>query len=215
MKKVVAAYESSLRQDQVALTRERILTALGELIRRDGFEEVSFKALAREARVTEITVYRHFKDRQELLRAFWSWMDVRLGNRGIPQSEEALLADIIPVFIGFDEQEQLMRAALLTAEGRAMRMSVQAERRAGFERTLANATARLTPKERLRTLAVIQLLYSGYAWLSMRDHWGLDGQEAGEAATWAVSTLLESLHSREENSRSDRQLKSQMKGDKK
>ena len=87
-----------------------------------------------------------------------------------------------------------LRAALLTAEGRAMRMSVQAEREAGFRRALAGATAGLTPKERQRVLAVIQLLYSGYAWLSMRDHWGLDGKEAGEAALWAVRTLLESLH---------------------
>lgn len=165
--------------------------------RREGFEEVSFKALAREAQVTEITVYRHFKDRQELLRSFWSWMDARIGQRGIPQSEEALLNDITPVFMGFDEQEQLMRAALLTPEGRAMRMSVQAEREAGFRRALAGATAALTPKERQQVLAVIQLLYSGYAWLSMRDHWGLDGKEAGEASTWAIRTLLESLHARQ------------------
>lgn len=196
MKNTSAAYVSPLRQDQVAQTRERILTALGDLIRRDGFEQLSFKALAKEARVTEITVYRHFKDRQELLRAFWSWLDARIGQRGIPQSEDALLADIIPVFIGFDEQEQLMRAALLTKEGRAMRMSVQAEREAGFRRALAGATADLTPKERQQALAVIQLLYSGYAWLSMRDHWGLDGKEAGEASTWAVRTLLEGLHTR-------------------
>lgn len=194
---VTAAYRSPLRQDQMAQTRERILSALAELIRREGFEEVSFKALAQEAQVTEITVYRHFKDRQELLRSFWSWMDARIGQRGIPQSEEALLADITPVFMGFDEQAQLMRAALLTAEGRAMRMSVQAEREAGFRRALATATTGLSPKERQKVSAVIQLLYSGYAWLSMRDHWGLDGKEAGEAATWAIRTLLESLHARQ------------------
>ncbi|MSV30858.1 MAG: TetR/AcrR family transcriptional regulator [Bryobacterales bacterium] len=170
------SYEFSLRQDQMAQTHERILAALGELIRPDGFEEVSYRALAREARVTEITVYRHFKDHHELLRAFWSWTDAKLGNRGMPRSEESLIADITPVLIGFDEQEQLMRAALLTSEGRAMRMSVKAERRACFEMALTGATEGLAPEERRRVAAVIQLLYSGYAWLSMRDHWGLTGK---------------------------------------
>jgi AcrR family transcriptional regulator len=194
MKNGKQSYDSPLRREQAAQTRERILSALAELIRRDGFEEVSFRTLAREARVTEITVYRHFKDRHELLRAFWGWMDARVGNRGMPQSEASLLADIIPVFEGFSQQEQLMRAALLTSEGRAMRMSMQAERRAGFERALAEATRGLPRRQKLQVLAVIQLLYSGYAWLSMIDHWGMDGREAGEAAAWAVGTLLKSLH---------------------
>lgn len=196
MKSGAAVYVSPLREQQAASTRERILEALGALIQRDGYEQVSFKALAKEAGVTEITVYRHFKDRQALLREFWFWMDKRLGNRGMPQSEEALLADIPVVFAGFDEQEPLMRAALLTKEGRAMRMTMQPERRAGFQRALAGALTGLTPKERQRVLAVVQLLYSGYAWMSMRDHWDLDGAEAAQASVWAIRTLLDDLKRR-------------------
>lgn len=208
MKTKRAPYRSPLREQQAAGTRERILAALAELIRRDGYEQISFKALAREAAVTEITVYRHFHDRTELLRAFWSWMDARVGKRGMPQDEPSLLSDIAPVFAGFDAQEALMRAALLSPEGRAMRMSVQPERRAGFERALADALAGLPKSERLRALAVVQLLYSGYAWLSMKDHWGLDGKESAAASEWAIRVLIRDLRSRGQSKSKSKETKS-------
>lgn len=208
MKSKRAPYRSPLREQQAADTRERILAALAELIRRNGYEQVSFKALAQQAGVTEITVYRHFHDRTELLRAFWTWMDARLGRRGMPQSEQALLDDVSVVFRGFDEQEALMRAALLSPEGRAMRMSVQPERRAGFERALADALDGLPKPERLRALAVVQLLYSGYAWLSMKDHWGLDGNEAAAASEWAIRALIRDLRSRGQSKAKSKETKS-------
>lgn len=194
MKAKARTYRSPLRDQQAAGTRERILEALAGLITEDGLDEISFKAVAQAADVTEITVYRHFPSRAELLRALWYWLDRRLGQPGMPQNEHDLVEDTRSVLAGFDDMAPIIRAALLSKEGRAMRMAVQAERRAAFEAALADATAGATAGERVRALAVIQLLYSGYAWLSMRDHWGLTGKQAGEASAWAISVLLEELH---------------------
>jgi hypothetical protein len=41
---------------------------------------------------------------------------------------------------------------------------------------------------------VLQLLHSAHAWMSMREQWGLDGQQAAAATRWAIETLL--LHLR-------------------
>jgi hypothetical protein len=38
--------------------------------------------------------------------------------------------------------------------------------------------------------AAVQLLNSAYAWSVMRDFWGLDGAQAGEAAAEAIAILL-------------------------
>ena len=44
---------------------------------------------------------------------------------------------------------------------------------------------------------------SAPGWQAMKDQWGLDGEEAGEAAAWAVGVLLDEL-SRNPNSIKDR-----------
>lgn len=186
-------YSSPLRADQAAATRERILAGVVAVLGREDEVEVSFRAVAAAAGVQERTIYRYFPDKESLLRAFWHWLDLRLGHRGMPSAEEDILRDVKIVFAKFDEQAPLIRAALLSREGRAMRMSVQSERVAGFTKALKQATANATPTQRRHAAAVIQLLYSGYAWMSMADHWGLNGAEAGEASAWAIGELLTSL----------------------
>jgi len=193
MKSAARTYASPLRKQQAAATRERILQALASLVTEDGLDEVSFKAVAEAAGLTEITIYRHFRNRVELRRALWSWLDVRLGGRGMPRAGSDLADDARVVLAGFDDHAPLIRAALLSKEGRAMRMAVQPERRAGFEAALAAPTAGLGAAERTRAMAIIQLLYSAHAWMSMRDQWGLTGQQAGEASAWAIGVLLENL----------------------
>ena len=51
----------------------------------------------------------------------------------------------------------------------------------------------LAPEERQRALAAVYLLVSAPGWHAMKDQWGLDGEEAGKAAAWAVSVLLDEL----------------------
>ena len=60
-------------------------------------------------------------------------------------------------------------------------------RRAGVSATT------LSPAERRRALAVVYLLVSAPAWQAMRDQWGLEGEESGKAAAWAVRVLTDEL----------------------
>jgi hypothetical protein len=54
-------------------------------------------------------------------------------------------------------------------------------------------TQGLEPAERRRVLAVIYLLVSAPAWQAMRDQSHLNGDEAGQAAAWAVRVLTADL----------------------
>lgn len=195
--KKARTYKSPLREEQVAATRERIMAGLAQVMAEKDSGEATYREIAAAAGVTEITVYRHFPSKDELLRAFWWWLDGRLTDAGMPHEEAALAEGVRALFGAFDRQEPLIRAALLSPQGRAMRNAVNAERRAGFEKALVTATRGLPAAERRRAQAVVQLLYSGYAWLSMKDQWGLSGEECGDASAWAIELVLDHLHSRQ------------------
>jgi AcrR family transcriptional regulator len=61
---------SSSPAKDAAATRERILDALGKLLARHGFAGVGVNAIAREARVDKVLIYRYFGGLPELLQAF-------------------------------------------------------------------------------------------------------------------------------------------------
>ena len=53
----------------VDLTRQRILAAAQQVFSRDGFQGATTREIAREAGVNEVTIFRHFHTREELLHA--------------------------------------------------------------------------------------------------------------------------------------------------
>jgi AcrR family transcriptional regulator len=50
------------------LTRKRILEAAEKVFSRDGFQGATTREIAREAQVNEVTLFRHFRSRDDLLR---------------------------------------------------------------------------------------------------------------------------------------------------
>src|ERR1700722_55997 len=53
----------------VDLTRERLLDAAAQTFSRDGLRGATTREIAREAGVNEVTLFRHFKSKEQLLRA--------------------------------------------------------------------------------------------------------------------------------------------------
>src|SRR5262245_25414288 len=86
-------YRSPLREEQVARTRERIERAAAALINTThNPEAITFKAVAERAGVTEMTVYRHFPTREDLLRGLWRQLNTSMGPRiGMPAGIDDLL----------------------------------------------------------------------------------------------------------------------------
>ena len=50
-------------------TRERLLDAAADTFARDGIRGATTREIARKARVNEVTLFRHFKSKEQLLRA--------------------------------------------------------------------------------------------------------------------------------------------------
>jgi AcrR family transcriptional regulator len=187
-------YESPLRAEQMEATRRRILQATADVLADEAADEVTVPRVAMRARVSVRTVYRHFPTKEALFDAFGEWAEehLRLVIHSYPDTLDSV-RDMAPtLYRMYDEREPLIRA-LLSKRGQEIRARTRRRRLATFERAMREVTNDLEPAERRRALAVVYLLVSAPAWQAMKDQWGLDGEEAGEAAAWAVRVLTDEL----------------------
>lgn len=188
-------YRSSLRAEQAARTREKIEQAAASLLQStDDPGAITFKAVAARAGVTEMTVYRHFPTREDLLQGLWRQLNAQMGPTiGMPASVGQLLAQHEPLFAGFDKLAPQIIASLTTPQGREMRAALNDRRRRAFRALVAEAAPSLEPEVRTQAAAILQLLHSAHAWLSLREQWGLDGPQAAAATRWAIQIILQHL----------------------
>jgi len=193
--KSARAYESPLRADLMEQTRLRILEALTELVADPAVWEVTIPLVARRARVSLRTVYRHFPTRDALFDAWGEWVEKTLDLRlhTYPEDANDLVGFVPRLYEAYERNQAMMRALLGSAAARAARERTRRRRKRSFERSMRPLTAQLDTADRIRALAVVYLLASAPAWQAMREQWGLDGAEAGNAAAWAVRVLIDEL----------------------
>ena len=199
------AYTSPLRKEQMQQTRLRILEAVTRLFGDAAAEEVTIPAVARAARVSLRTVYRYFATREALIDAWAEWVDenLRIQLHSYPEDADRLPEFTRDLYRSYDESEALVKAMLGATAAREVRARTRRRRQRGFRAAMDSRLEGLAPEERRRALAAVYLLVSAPGWQAMKDQWGLDGEEAGEAAAWAVGVLLDEL-SRNPNSIKDR-----------
>jgi AcrR family transcriptional regulator len=190
-------YKSSLRKSQAETTRRRILEAAAELLEREGGPAVTNRRIAELADITEMTVYRHFPSRSALDEALWRHMNESRGVAGgFPDRLDEIAPRLARLFASFDAAPAHILSTITTPVGREMRASQDEVRRIAFLTAVEEGAPNLAPDDRRRAAAVLQLLYSAYPWLSLREQWNLNGEDAAQAVAWAVDTLVKDLRSR-------------------
>lgn len=182
--------QTSLRQEYKDQTRTRILDAAVALIEEAGETPLTMLAVAERAGVTDRTVYRHFETREALVRATWSRMQQRVASQGFPRSAEEMIESPLRLFPRFDAARELVRASLYSPAGLDMRMSSNEERKEAMLASLRDAFPDADDQWLKRRAAVSQLINSAYAWEVLRQYWGIEGEEAGKAASEALAVLL-------------------------
>lgn len=191
------AEPTSLRAEQAQLTRTRIEAALAQLLKEHGgVEGITFKSVAAKAGVTEMTVYRHYPTRADLLHCMWQQMNRELGpGVTMPTSITELLAQHAELFTGFDRIPAQITASITTTQGREMRASLNRQRRKAFLSMVAELAPHADATTRTRAASVLQLLHSALAWFSLREQWDMSGAEAAKATRWAIELVVEKLRS--------------------
>ena len=138
-------------------------------------------------------MFRHFETKEALLDAFWRWINEGIQPNTLPGSLDELVDGPRSAFPRFDEVEGVIRGSLHTRAGRAMRMGAVTARQEAFHKSLLEATRGASPADQQRLEAVAHALYSAAAWETMRDYAGVTGEQAGDAASWALGILTKAV----------------------
>ena len=188
---------TSLRDQQAALARERILRAVAELLERDAAEELTVPQVAELSGVSLRTVYRYFPTREELLAAAGRFIGGELLQQGYPTSLDDVADSFERACADFDERPGLVRAMALSQVGREARSSRRRERLAAIREALDAEVGGLPERELRQAEAVLAYLHNMLAYTTLREEQELSGEEIGEALGWAIRTVVADLRRRQ------------------
>ncbi len=183
-------YASPLRERQKADTRALILETVERSLSDRSLGELSLATVAREAGITERTVYRHFATREQLLEATWAAVNDAIGIKDFPRTAEELIERPKKLFPAFEKRAEVIRAMLASPQGRELRLRANKERQSAIRAAVKSARPNLREPALTRLCAAVQVLCSASGWATMTDYWGLDSAEAGRAASEAIAELL-------------------------
>jgi AcrR family transcriptional regulator len=183
---------SSLRDQQVDLTRDLIVRAFQELLRNDHPDAITYPQVAEAAGVSLRTVYRYFPTRADLLQSAMVWLTEFIQHARLDDPRTVCdLAGVVPEMGRiFDEHTNVFRAIAEADEQR------DEPRRRAVATAIAEVSGNLPPGEGRRAEAILDYLRSGRAWVVLHDRYGLDGDEILAALDWAATTLLDDLRRR-------------------
>src|SRR5919198_2015415 len=126
----------SLREQHAEATRERILSAVAELLERGEAQQLTVPEVAEASGVSLRTVYRYYPTRERLLEAAGRWIGDELLQHRYPQT----LDEVAELFrVGcrdFDERPELVRAMALSEVGQSLRVSRRRERLRAIRKAL-------------------------------------------------------------------------------
>ena len=180
----------SLREQQRAVTRERIITALSELIQSRHPLDVTMAAVAAQAGVSEPTLYRHFPTKRDLFAALGSHL-YRRTTAGVAPSNLDELVEFMPaLYRQFAEMEATTRWNLAAPKDEAVRPSAT-ERLPILQEALSATLEDLAPAEADALLRGLLLLTSPASLLYWQDYLDITVDEAAETASWLIRRLAQ------------------------
>ena len=185
--------QNSLASKHADLTQTLILDAAIDLLETGSVTELSVRAVARRAEISERTVFRYFASRDELLDAIAAEISRRLGAPPNPTTVEELIAYPKARFARFEATATLTQAALHSELYHRVRTRDALDRGVAI-RALIDAAAPHRPA-RERQLAATNIHYHVVAstWRYYRFNFGLSLEDATECARMAIVQALEGL----------------------
>lgn len=190
-------YEMKKRAESQRETRRRIVEATVELHRMRGPANTTISQIARRAGVNRLTVYNHFPDMIDLLRACSrSWTERHPAPDLAPWAQigdpQRRLRTALTELYGFYARTEPMRANVLRDAQTMPELAALLEGSIvpylGAVRDLLAEGWEVRGKERRRLLATLKLAIDFHTWRSLERESGLSREEA-------VETMLETVRS--------------------
>ena len=181
----------SLREQQRAVTRDRIITALSELIESHHHPlDVTMAGVAEQAGVSEPTLYRYFPTKRDLFAALGSNL-YRKTTAGVAPSNLDELVEFLPaLYRQFAEMEATTRWNLAAPKDEAVRPGAT-ERFPILREAMSTTLEGLSPAEANAFLRGLLLLTSPTSLLYWQDYLDITVDEAAETASWLIRRLAQ------------------------
>jgi AcrR family transcriptional regulator len=192
---------TTLREQHALATRERILSAVADLIERGETDELTMPGVAESSGVSLRTIYRYYRTREQLLEAAGRW----IGNEVLEHPYPRDLDEVADLYEegcrDFDDRPGLVRALAFSQLGQRVRGYRRRERLEAIRRALRAELPNLGDGEIQRAEAVLAYLHSMLAYTTLREENGLTGEEIGESVGWAMRTLIADLRKQNQQRR--------------
>jgi AcrR family transcriptional regulator len=185
----VSKSRRSLRDAQVAATRERLVEAAVELI--ESGLEPTMRAIAKQARAGERTVYRYFPTREDLEKAVGERLRGRV-SAVPPASVDGLEAYVEELFGRFAANRELLAAILTARWVRAKYQTTRPRNLAAFIALFEQAFPDAPAAERRAAAAAMRVPLSGTGWMYLADC-GWSDEEILAQGRWVVRQALDTL----------------------
>jgi AcrR family transcriptional regulator len=184
-------YDSPVRRQQAAETRERILAAGSELVHgfpRWDWRELTVRAVAQRAGVNERTVYRHFSSERELHEAVIRRLQEEVGN---PLNGLTLdgFGDVVAQL--FDYHASFAASPRQTTDPTFV--AVDERRRQALVAAVEPGTATWSDADREMAAALLDALWSVPTYERLVAVWGLDTERATAAVTGLIRLLVAAI----------------------
>jgi AcrR family transcriptional regulator len=184
-------YESPLRRQRAAETRERIISAGAELLH--GFPVWNWRALtipgvAERAKVNERTVYRYFPRERDLRDAVLARLEAEAGVDLESVRLEDLrdfTARVLEYVSAFPLEPRTLRDPTLAA--------AHARQRRALLAAVTPATRAWPESDRDLAAAVLDVLWSVASYERLVADWQLEPQQAIRAVTWVMGLVEDAI----------------------
>jgi len=187
-------YDSAVRRQRAAQTRDRIATVGAALVRSQrawDWGPLTFRAVAERAGVSESTVYRHFASERELHDAVMRKLQDEAGvtYEGVALDEVAgVAARIFAALSSFavttwtPVTDDPTLVTVDQARGKALRDAVAA------------AAPHWSPRQRDVAAGVLDVLWSPISFERLNIQWQMNPHQATEAIRWAIELVVRSVN---------------------
>jgi len=184
-------YDTTLRRQQAAATRERIVAAGSELLHGSPIRDwraLTVRAVAERAGVNERTIYRHFANERALRDAVMQRLEEESGVDLAGMRLEDVADAAARIFEHVSAYPRRPRPPLdptLTAAG-------QRQRKALLD-AVAARSAGWTKVDRVVAAAMLDVLWSVAAYERLVVEWQLDREQAIRGITWVIGLVEEAV----------------------
>jgi AcrR family transcriptional regulator len=187
------AYRSPARQQAAAATRERIIDAGARLVREFttwNWDELTFRAVAERAGVSERTVYRNFPSERHLHDAIMSRLEEEAGISYEDVDLDNLAEVTARHFASLGRFA--IKDSIGTPHGSAF-VGAEAKRHNALDRAVGSRAPQLPDGQRRALAGLLDVLWSPTTYERLIGPWDLDKGEAVETVQWLIAKVIAAI----------------------